>query len=126
MPFRTPTPSLSRVRHWDTAHLTDAADRWITTAGVWDSTFNDVATHISSPGGAAWQGVAAEGARQRADADRIVVSTLAERLNNAADIARRGADHIGDAKAKVLEAVDAAEVWIYCERGFFSRQPRNR
>lgn len=120
MPFRTPTPSLSQVRNWDTLHLTDAADRWVGTAGVWESTFDDVATHISQPGGTAWQGVAAEGARQRAHADRIVVSGLADRLNDAADIARRGADQIGDAKAKVLEAVNAVESAGFTVREDFS------
>jgi hypothetical protein len=120
MPVRTPTPSLSQVRNWDTLHLTDAAHRWTSTAGIWECTFNDVATNISRPGGTVWQGVAAEDARQRAHADRIAASGLADHLNKAADIARRGADQIGYAKAKVLEAVDAAEAAGFAVREDFS------
>lgn len=120
MPFKTPTPSLSQVRTWDTAHLTEAAAHWTATAELWESAFGQVASHIATPGGTAWEGVAAEAARQRAHADRIVVSRLADRLHEASDIARRGADQIGYAKAKVLDAVTTAEAAGFTVREDFS------
>ena len=79
-----------------------------------------MASHISSPGGAPWEGVAAEQARQRAHADRLIVSGFADGLHDAADIARRGADQIGYAKSKVLDAVGAAEAAGFTVREDFS------
>lgn len=115
-----PTPTLSQVRTWDTQHLNDAAAHWVGTATVWENAFGHVASGISRPGGATWEGVAAQGARQRALADRLVVSGLADRLHDAADIARRGADQIAYAKSKVLEAVDVAEAAGFTVREDFS------
>ncbi|GAY14068.1 WXG100 family type VII secretion target [Mycobacterium sp. shizuoka-1] len=102
-------PSLSQVRAWDTGHLAEAADRWTQRATRWEAAFTDVSAQIASPGGTPWDGVAAEAAQQRAYTDRLTVTGLADRLHDAAGVARRGADQIGYARQRVLESVRAAE-----------------
>lgn len=119
----TPTiavPSLSRVRAWDTTHLTDAADHWSSAGRTWESAFDQVASHISRPGGAAWEGVAAEAAQTRAYNDRLTVGGCVDRLLDAAAIARRGAVQVEHAKARVLDAVNAAEAAGFTVREDFS------
>jgi hypothetical protein len=76
---------------------------------VWEDAFTEVATQISHPGGAAWEGVAAEAAQHRAYTDRLLVIGLADQLHNAARIARTGATQIDEARRLVLRTVDSAE-----------------
>jgi hypothetical protein len=102
-------PALSQVRGWGTAHLTEAATQWTTTAMVWEDAFTEVAAQVSHPGGAAWEGVAAEAAQHRAYTDRLLVIGLADQLHNAARIARTGATQIDEARRLVLRTVDSAE-----------------
>ena len=64
MPSAGGMPTLSQVRGWGTTHLTEAATRWTTTATLWEDAFTEVATQINHPGGAPWEGVAAEAAQQ--------------------------------------------------------------
>ncbi len=106
-----PAPSLSQVRVWDVAHLTDAAAHWTKTATVWEEAFGHVSSHIARPGGTPWEGVAAQGAQHRAYADRLVVTGLADQLFEAAAVARRGADQIEYAQRRVLDAVNLAGQW---------------
>lgn len=113
-------PSLSQVRDWDTAHLTDAADRWSATARTWDSVFDQVASHMLRPGGAVWEGAAADAAQTRAYTNKLTAVGWADRLHDAADIARRGAAQIEHAKARVLDAVSAAESAGFTVREDFS------
>ena len=56
-----------------------------------------------------WAGVAVESARERAHADRLVASGLADRAHGAADIARWGADQIGSRKNEVKQVNQALE-----------------
>jgi hypothetical protein len=102
---------LSRVLAWDVVHLTDAATHWTCTATVWEDAFSHVSSQMASPGGAPWEGVAAEAVQRRAYADRLKVAGLTDQLHEAAGIARRGADGIEHAKRRVMviDAVSAAE-----------------
>jgi hypothetical protein len=102
-------PSLTQVRGWDTEHLTEAASHWTDAATMWENAFTHVSTQITNPGGTVWEGVAAEAAQQRAYADRLIVTGLADQLHGAAGVARRGADQMAYAKQRVLDAVQNAE-----------------
>jgi hypothetical protein len=102
-------PTLSQVRGWGTAHLTEAAAQWTTTATVWEDAFTDVATQINHPGGTPWQGVTAQTAQYRAYTDRLLVVGLADQLHDAARIARTGATQIDEARRLVLRTVDSAQ-----------------
>ena len=105
-----PTPTLSAVRHWDTAHLTEAAGTWTTTATVWEDTFTELVTRIGRPGGSPWSGEAADAAQERAHCDRMTVIVLADQLHSASTIARTGATQINQARQAVLQVVDAAHL----------------
>lgn len=109
MPANGPTLTLSRLRVWDVAHLTDAAAHWTRAATDWEDVFDRLASQMSSPGGMSWVGVAAEEAQRRAYTDRLKVVGMADRLHEAAGIARRGADEIEDARRRVIDAVSVAE-----------------
>jgi len=109
MPSVGGMPTLSQVRGWGTAHLTDGAAKWTTTATVWEDAFTEVATQITHPGGAPWEGVAAEAAQHRAYTDRLLVVGLADQLHAAARIARTGAMQIDEARRLVLRTVESAE-----------------
>jgi hypothetical protein len=63
---------------------------------------------MASPGGAPWDGVAAEAAMQRALADRMVVIGAADQLHALAEVTRLGAMDIAFAKNQVLAAVNRA------------------
>jgi len=109
MPSVGGMPTLSQVRGWGTAHLTEAATQWTTTATLWEDTFTEVATQMNHPGGAPWEGIAAEAAQHRAYTDRLKVVGLADQLHEAARIARTGATQIDEARRLVLRTVESAE-----------------
>jgi hypothetical protein len=109
LPAAGVVPTLSQVRRWTTAHLTDAADHWTNTATMWQDHFGDLADQISAPGGTAWLGDAADAAYRRAHTDRLTVGGQADMLHEAARIARSGAEEITVAREAVLKLVDAAE-----------------
>src|SRR5947209_5384983 len=109
MPASSTVPTLSQVRSWDTEHLTEAATTWTTTASRWEETFAQVAQQMPYPGGTPWVGSAAGAAHERASADLLKVSALANQLHTAAGIARINANQIDLARQAVLAAVDAAE-----------------
>ena len=102
-------PTLSEVRRWGTAHLTDAADHWTMTATVWEDQFTELVTRVATPGGTRWEGQAAEAAQHRAHSDRMTVIGLADQLHTASGIARRGATEITEARRLVLRTVESAE-----------------
>ncbi len=109
MPAVGGMPTLSQVRGWGTGHLTDAAAQWTKTAAVWEDAFTEVATQINHPGGAPWEGVAAEAAQHQAYTDRLTVVRLADQLHDASQIARTGATQIDEARRLVLRTVQSAE-----------------
>jgi uncharacterized protein YukE len=112
-------PRLSDIQAWDTQHLTTAAQSWDDTATRWQNGFADVVQHSYTPGGSAWEGVAATAAQERALADRTKVNTVAERLRTLAADARTGATEISAARRQVLSAVNAARC------ASFRRRPRS-
>ena len=101
-------PRLSEIQAWDTQHLTTAAQSWDDTATRWQNGFADVVQQSYTPGGSAWEGVAATAAQERALADRTKVNNVAERLRTLAADARTGATEISAARRQVLSAVNAA------------------
>ena len=109
MPSIGGMPTLSQVCGWGTAHLTEAARQWTTTATVWEDAFTEVATQITHPGGVLWEGVAAESAQHGAYTDRLLVVGLADQLHDAARIARTGAMQIDEARRLALRTVESAE-----------------
>lgn len=102
-------PTLSEVRRWRTAHLTEAADHWTTTATVWEDEFTELVARVAIPGVTPWEGQAAEAAQHRAYSDRMAVIVLADQLHSACGIARRGATDIAEARRLVLRTVESAE-----------------
>lgn len=105
----TRVPTLSAVRRWDTGHLIAAAAQWTSTASSWEDAFSALSREIASPGGAHWDGAAADRAAGRAAFDRLEAVGHADRLHAAAAIARRGAERIAGARRAVLDAVDTAQ-----------------
>jgi hypothetical protein len=93
---------------WDTEHLTSAASHCTATATGWEATFDDINRRMAMPGGAPWDGVAAEAAVQRGLADRMVAIGAADQLHAVAKVARLGAMEIAFAKKQALEAVNRA------------------
>lgn len=51
MPATAPLTSLSGLYAWPTDHLSEAATYWTNTAESWESAFNRISDHISTPGG---------------------------------------------------------------------------
>ena len=109
--------SLSQVQGWDTGYLTAAAERWSTTARLWEDGFTGLSTELADGSGAGWDGATAEAAQRRAYTDRMAVIGLADRLHSAAAIARDGARRIGDAQRAVLRVV-----WAAHQSGFTVQQ----
>ncbi len=103
------TPTLSQVKNWDIKHLTEAANHWTKTATSWEDRFTQLATQILNPGGAPWEGEAAEAAQQRAHSDRLIVVGLADQLHDASKIARIGALQLAEAQRLVLRSVESAQ-----------------
>ena len=102
------TPTLSQVQAWSTDHLTDAAGSWTRAATLWEGSFTQLSRQVGAPGGTPWLGAAADAAQQRAHSDRMTVLGIADRLRDAADIARTGAGEIRAAQQAALRAVEAA------------------
>ncbi len=102
-------PTRSEVENWDTEHLDAAADHWSKTATVWEDCFTQYAHQVANPGGAPWEGDAAEAAQQRAHSDRLIVVGLADKLHDASAIARKGAMQLKEACRLVMRSVHSAE-----------------
>jgi hypothetical protein len=98
-------PSLSQILGWDTEHLYRAATDWVSTAEHWENSFTSVYRGTLSPGGTVWEGVAAEAAQERTFADLVKVRGLSDTLQEAAAIARRGADQLDYLKRQTLDAI---------------------
>lgn len=105
----TALPTLSEVRAFTGDYLIDAASHWSDTPGRWTDAFDGLARDVVSPAGAEWRGEAAEAAARRVGADRRRVDSAADELATAASTARRAADNLRAAKAKLLSTVRAAE-----------------
>ncbi|OBK18655.1 hypothetical protein A5636_01885 [Mycobacterium asiaticum] len=73
--------TLSQIRAWSTAPLTDAASYWSKTADQWDDVFLTMRNQSQS---IAWKGAGGDGLRQRTAADFSTVSGKADQLRQAA------------------------------------------
>lgn len=98
--------TLSQIRGWTTDHLTNAAGYWSQTADQWDDVFLTMRNQSQS---IAWKGAGGDALRQRTGADYTLVSDKADKLRQAAGIARSGASDISSAKRSALNAVEDAE-----------------
>jgi hypothetical protein len=101
-------PSLSHILSWDTAHLYLAATDWTSTAEHWEESFTSMQRGTLSPGGTTWEGTAADAAQDRAFADLVKVRGLADRVQDAAETARRGADQLDYLKRQAVDAINEA------------------
>lgn len=101
-------PTLSQIRGWDIEHLTVAAQQWTSRATAWNDAVTEVDLDARRPGGAVWEGRAAESAQTRTAADRVRVLGLADTLNALAYMARSGASDVQTAQQRALSAVAAA------------------
>jgi hypothetical protein len=99
-------PSLSQISGWDTEHLSRAATDWSSAAERWEDAFDSVHRGMLAPGGAAWEGAAADAAQERAFGDLVKVRGLADTLSGAATIARRGADQLEYLKRQAIEVIE--------------------
>lgn len=101
-------PRLSQILGWDTEHLSRAAADWGGTAEHWEDTFDSVHRGMLSPGGIVWEGAASDAAQERTFGDLVKVRGLADTLQEAATIARRGADQLDYLKRQAIEAINDA------------------
>lgn len=101
-------PTLSHVRDWQTAHLTDAGSRWTSAADLWTSVYGEVADGAQAPAGTAWEGSAGEAVQARTTKDRGGAETVADRLRLGVQVATRGAAVIDLAKQQALATVAMA------------------
>jgi hypothetical protein len=101
-------PSLSQILGWDTQHLSRAATDWAGTAEHWEDSFTSIHRGTLSPGGMVWEGAAAEGAQERTFGDLVKVRGLSDTLQEAAAIARRGADQLDYLKRQTVDALNDA------------------
>lgn len=101
-------PTLSQLRSWQTAHLTDAGSRWASAAEQWTSAYGEVAQGMQTPAGTMWEGSAGRTAQARATRDRNGVETVAERLRLGVEVATKGATVIDLAKQRALGIVAMA------------------
>lgn len=105
----TALPTLSEVRAFTGDYLTSAARFWSGSATQWIDTVDGLTRDVSRPAGTEWLGEAAEAAALRVGTDRRNVVPAADGLAAAAATARRAADDLHAAKAKLLSTVRAAE-----------------
>ncbi|GFG52362.1 hypothetical protein CQY20_30010 [Mycolicibacterium agri] len=103
----TALPTLGQLRDWDVARLDVAADAWVAQAQRWQNSLTTVLQAVSATD-FHWQGAAADAATQRLDLDHRVVVDAADRLKEAAAVARRGAAEIRDAQQEALQRVAQA------------------
>lgn len=105
--------SLSDVADWDVTHLEKAARDWTATAQHWESSFTSIHQAALAPGGAVWEGAAAEAAQESTASDLVKVRGWADVLHESAMVARHGASILLHAKQNVLYAVEDAQAAGY-------------
>ena len=101
--------SLSQIQGWDVEHLEDAAQRWNSTAQLWEDSFESIHRGSLNPGGTVWEGDAAEAAQERTFADLVKVLGLADVLRGASSTARLGASDLQYAQRNAMAAIEAAQ-----------------
>jgi hypothetical protein len=98
-------PSLSDIETLNVTHLTQLTSDFTAEADLIQNSFTEAHELLSA---AQWEGQANDAALHRTDTDRVVARGHAERLHEAADIARFGSEDMLAARQRVLQAVSAA------------------
>jgi hypothetical protein len=101
-------PTLSELKAASFQHLSQFADWCDQIADTAHSGFEEVAQEVRAPGGAEWEGAAADAAINRADMDVVKVRGWVWGHQDAAAIARRGQERLEAGQREALEAVDEA------------------
>ncbi len=102
----TALPTRSEVEAFSGVYLVDAASHWVGSASRWTGAVDSLDRKVRRPG---WTGEGAEAAALRVGADRNRVTGAADSLWAVATVARRAADDLLAAKARVLRTVRDAE-----------------
>jgi hypothetical protein len=97
--------TLSQIRSWDVDHLAEAALHWSAAADRWESVFHEVWQQSYAVN---WHGQAADALQARTSTDKSLVGSKADRLRQAAAIARKGAGEIGTAQRRVVDSIEDA------------------
>jgi hypothetical protein len=98
-------PGLSALLAWPTEHLTDGATYWDGVAARWYEAFTQVWQDALAVD---WEGKAAGAFRARTHADKLKVGGLVDQLQEAAQLARRGASDLDVARSRLRSAVEDA------------------
>lgn len=98
--------TLSQIRSWSIDHLTNAAGYWTQTADHWEDAFLTMRNQSHTM---VWKGAGGDALQQRTGSDYTLVSGKADKLRQAAGVARSGASDITSAKRSALNAVDDAQ-----------------
>lgn len=98
-------PDLSALLAWPTDHLTEAADHW---EAVGERSYVVAHQVWRDAGSVDWQGEAADALRTATHADMKITSAVADQLQAAASVARRGASDLYAARSRVRYAVEDA------------------
>ncbi len=98
-----------QVENWQSSHLDQAALQLHSLGRESESVFGQHVRNLAAPGGSDWQGQAHDAAQGRGQADMSVVRRQADVMEQAGQIAQRGAADIAGAKTNVLEAIAETE-----------------
>jgi hypothetical protein len=104
-------PTRSDIEGWIDAidELSSSAASYRAAADRIEAAADAHAQQLSAPGGTAWEGDAADAARESAYADRGVVYRAADHMREMAKVGNLGAQNISQARDRALDAVSEAE-----------------
>jgi hypothetical protein len=102
-------PTRSTVEAWDTTHLSNAAQHWRRARAKWAESFDYLHRNSYTAGGVDFSGEGAQALQNSTHERSRVVASMGIDLDQAADIAERGAQDIGGMKQSVAQAISAAE-----------------
>ncbi|RIU27193.1 hypothetical protein D2E89_04040 [Mycobacteroides abscessus] len=102
-------PTRPQIENWQTSHLDQAAAQLLSMARESESLFDQHVRNLAAPGGSDWVGQAHDAAQVRGQADMSVVRQQCDVMEQAAQIAQRGAADVAGAKTNVLEAIAETE-----------------
>ncbi|AWG51561.1 hypothetical protein DDT48_20635 [Mycobacteroides abscessus] len=98
-----------QIENWQTSHLDQAALQLHAMGRQSEDLFGQHLRNLAAPGGSDWQGQAHDAAQTRGLADMSIVRQQSDVMEQAAQIAQRGAADVAGAKTNVLEAINETE-----------------
>ncbi|SPX87725.1 hypothetical protein [Mycobacteroides abscessus] len=98
-----------QIENWQTSHLDQAALQLHAMGRQSEDLFGQHVRNLAAPGGSDWQGQAHDAAQTRGLADMSIVRQQSDVMEQAAQIAQRGAADVAGAKTNVLEAIAETE-----------------